>query len=147
MLQERLEMLGAEVIMTRTDDTFRTVASRVPVSRAAKPDMFISLHTNSTAETTNATNIHGFTVWFRNENSRPAAATFMNSMRYVNPLTNRNNAPSQANFYVCRPVFAPHILLEASFTNNINDFAWMINPRAQVDYAWGIINALLEYYR
>ncbi|MCL2199220.1 MAG: family 10 glycosylhydrolase [Defluviitaleaceae bacterium] len=146
MLRDRLEMLGAEVIMVRDTDVFYELIERVHVSRAAKPDMFISLHTNATAETTNATNIHGFTVWYRNPNSHPAARLFMNSMRYVNPITNRNNAPSQANFFVCRPVWSPSILLEASFTNNIQDFSWMINPQAQVDYAWGIVNALLRYY-
>lgn len=146
LLRDRLENLGAEVVMTRATDVFSTPQARVPISRAAKPDMFISLHMNSTAETTNATNIHGFTVWYRNQNSRPAAEAFMRSMRYVNPLTNRNNAPNNANFYVCRPVWAPSILLEGSFMNNINDFAWMINERRQSDYVWGIVNALLRYY-
>lgn len=146
MLTVRLERLGANVINTRETDIFSRPQDRVPINRDIKPDMFISLHTNSTAETIDATNIHGFTVWYRNPNSRPAAETFMRSMRYVNPLTNRNNAPSQANFYVCRPVWTPSILLEASFTNNIHDFAWMINERRQVDYAWGIVNALLRYF-
>jgi len=146
LLQERLEMLGANVIQVRANDTRFELIDRVHANRAAKPDMFISLHTNATAETTNATNIHGFTVWYRNQNSRPAAATFMNSMRYVNPITNRNNSPNNANFFVTRPVWSPAILLEASFTNNIHDFSWMINPRRQVDYAWGIVNALLRYY-
>lgn len=146
LLTERLEMLGAEVIQVRPFDTRLELIDRVNVNRAAKPDMFISLHTNATGETTNATNIHGFSVWYRNQNSRPAAETFMNSMRYVNPNTNRNNAPNNSNFFVVRPVWSPAILLEASFTNNINDFSWMINPRRQVDYAWGIVNALLKYY-
>jgi uncharacterized lipoprotein YddW (UPF0748 family)/N-acetylmuramoyl-L-alanine amidase len=148
MLRDRLENLGAEVVMVRdsADKRFELV-DRVAANYAVKPDMFISLHTNATAETTNATNIHGFSVWYRNENSRPAAATFMSSMRYVNPLTNRNNAPSQSNFFVCRPSWSPAILLEASFTNNIRDFSWLINERAQIDYAWGIVNALLRYYR
>lgn len=146
MLRDRLEMLGAEVVMVRDTDVFYELADRVNISRTAKPDMFISLHTNATAETTNATNIHGLTVWYRNPNSRPAARLFMNSMRYVNPITNRSNNPNQANFFVCRPVWSPSILLEASFTNNIQDFSWMINPQAQVDYAWGIVNALLRYY-
>jgi len=146
LLTERLEMLGAEVIQSRPFDTRLELADRVIANRAEKPDMFISLHTNATAETTNATNIHGFTVWYRNQNSRPAAETFMNSMRYVNPRTNRNNSPNQANFFVVRPAWSPAILLEASFTNNIHDFSWMINPRRQVDYAWGIVNALLKYY-
>ena len=146
LLGERLEMLGAEVIQVRESDVRVELIDRVRKSRTAKPDMFISLHTNATAETTNATNIHGFTVWYRNQNSRPAAATFMNSMRYVNPISNRNNSPNQANFFVCRPTWSPSILLEASFTNNIQDFAWMINERRQIDYAWEIVNALLRYY-
>jgi uncharacterized lipoprotein YddW (UPF0748 family)/N-acetylmuramoyl-L-alanine amidase len=147
LLQERLEMLGAEVILVRSSpDTRFELIDRVNANRAVKPDMFISLHTNSTAEATNATNVHGFTVWYRNQNSRPAAEVFMNSMYYVNPLTNRNRAANQANFFVCRPVWSPAILLEASFTNNIHDFSWMINQRNQVDYAWGIVNSMLRYY-
>jgi len=146
LLQERLEMLGATVVQVRTDNTRFELIDRVNVSRAIKPDMFISLHTNATGEQTDATNIHGFTVWYRNPNSRPAAEVFMNSMRYVNPLTNRTNSPNNANFFVVRPAWSPAILLEASFTNNIHDFAWMVNPRRQVDYAWGVVNALLRYY-
>jgi N-acetylmuramoyl-L-alanine amidase len=146
LIQERLEMLGAEVIQVRTDDTRIELADRVRATSAVRPDMFISLHTNATGEQTNATNIHGFTVWYRNPNSRPAAETFMQSMRYVNPISNRNNAPNNANFFVVRPTWSPSILLEASFTNNIQDFSWMINPRRQVDYAWGVVNALLRYY-
>ncbi|MCL2456699.1 MAG: N-acetylmuramoyl-L-alanine amidase, partial [Defluviitaleaceae bacterium] len=148
MLRERLEKLGAKVVLVRDSADRRfELLDRVVANRAAKPDMFISLHTNATAETTNATNVHGFTVWYRNENSRPAATVFMDSMRNVNPLSNRNNSPNHANFFVCRPSWSPAILLEASFTNNIRDFSWMINERAQVDYAWGIVNALLKYYR
>ena len=145
-LRERLEMLGAQVIMVRGTDTRLELPERVLANSAARPDMFISLHTNSTAETTNATSIHGFSVWYRNETSLPAAQIFMNVMRYVNPRTNRNNAPNQANFFVCRPSWSPAILLEASFTNNIHDFSWLINERGQVDYAWGVVNSLLRYY-
>ncbi|MCL1845972.1 MAG: family 10 glycosylhydrolase [Defluviitaleaceae bacterium] len=146
LIGERLEMLGADVVFVRDDNTRHELVDRVHANRAVKPDMFISLHTNSTAETTNATSIHGFTVWYRNANSRPAADTFLQSMRYVNPLTNRANQVNNANFFVVRPVWSPAILLEASFTNNIQDFAWMINERRQVDYAWGVVNALLRYY-
>jgi len=147
LISDRLEALGATVVRIRDGNELYTLQRRVDISRAANPDMFISLHTNSTAETTNATNIRGFTVWFRNENSRSAAETFLDVMHYVNPGTNRAGNVHQANFYVCRPVWSPAILLEASFTNNIHDFAWLINPRAQEEYARAVVNALLAYYR
>ena len=147
LITRELEALGANVVRIRNTDTFYTLQQRVDLSRAANPDMFLSLHVNATAETTDATNIRGFTVWFRNENSRPAAASFMESMYNVNPYTNRNRAPSQANFFVCRPQWSPSILLEASFTNNIHDFSWLINPRRQEEYARAVVNALLAYFR
>jgi len=146
LLADRLEMLGAEVHLVRDRDVYLTLQERVNFTPQIKPDMFISLHNNATAETTNATNIRGFTVWFRNPNSLPAADSFMRSMYSVNPGTTRNLAPSQANFFVVRPTWSPAILLEASFMNNIQDFAWMINERHQIDYVWGIVNALLRYY-
>ncbi|MCL2604765.1 MAG: family 10 glycosylhydrolase [Defluviitaleaceae bacterium] len=147
LLAERLEMLGAEIILTRSGDYRVELADRPMVSFHAMPDMFISIHSDSTAETTNAANIHGLTVWYRNPNSLPAARAFQRSLRYLNPLTNRANQVNQQNFRVCRPVWTPSILMELSFTNNINDFAWLIDPRRQVDMAWGIVNAVLGYYR
>ena len=147
LITRELEGLGATVVRSRATDVFYTLQERVDLNRNTKPDMFISLHTNATAETTDATNIRGFTVWFRNENSRPAAASFMDSMYNVNPNTNRNRAPNQANFFVCRPQWSPAILLEASFTNNIHDFSWMVNPGRQEEYARAVVNALLAYYR
>jgi N-acetylmuramoyl-L-alanine amidase len=146
-LAERLEKLGAEVHLVRGGDYDVPLLTRTHLSREVKPDMFISIHSNSTAETTNATNIHGLTMWYRNPTSQPAAQALFERLRFVNPLSNRANSINQSNFFVCRPVWSPSVLIELSFTNNINDFAWMVNPARQVDMAWGIVNALLGYYR
>jgi len=148
LLAKRLEQLGANVTIIRdTSDSFYTLQERVNISHNVMPDMFISIHANSTAETTNATNIHGFTMWYRNQVSLPAATHFMNSLHYINPLTTRHRTVHQANFFVTRPVWAPSVLIEISFMNNIQDFAWMINPKHQNELAWGIVNAILSYYR
>jgi len=81
LLAGRLRQLGAYVTIVRdTDDTFYELIDRVNISRSIKPDMFISIHANSTAETTNATNIHGFTMWYRNPNSLPLAEFFINNL-------------------------------------------------------------------
>ena len=147
LLAGRLQKLGADVTIIRdTTGSFYTLQERVDISRSIKPDMFISIHANSTAETTDATNIHGFTMWHRNVNSFPLAEFFMNSLHYINPLTTRHRTVHQANFFVCRPVWVPSVIVEISFMNNIHDFAWMINPNNQVKLAWGMVNAILGYY-
>ena len=147
LLAERLRILGADVTLVRDDDVFYTLQERVNISRSVKPDMFISIHANSTVETTDASNIHGFTMWYRNPNSLPLAEFFMNSLHDINPLTTRHRTVHQANFFVCRPVWAPSVIVEISFMNNIQDFAWMICPLNQSRLAWGMVNAILGYYQ
>jgi len=146
-LAEILENLGAQVILTRDADEGLTLSERVAINRNALPDMFISMHANSTAETTNASNIHGFSMWYRNANSRPLAQHFFEALYDINPLTNRSMSINQANFYVVRPSWAPSVLFEVSFMNNIQDFAWMIDPQNQTDLAQGIADAILDYFR
>jgi N-acetylmuramoyl-L-alanine amidase len=146
-LAANLRLLGAEVIMVRDSDVFLSLQERTNISRNALPDMFISYHANSLAETTDATNVRGLTMWYRNPLSKPAADLFIRSLHNVNPLTTRRVEPNQANFFVCRPSWTPSVILEASFMNNIDDFAWMVDPSKQDELSWGVANAILAYYK
>ncbi|MDR0843340.1 MAG: N-acetylmuramoyl-L-alanine amidase [Acidobacteriota bacterium] len=52
-LRDQLKEIGiAEIIMTRTDDTMVPLHDRVDFARAAKADMFISIHVNSLPHST-----------------------------------------------------------------------------------------------
>ena len=146
-LAERLRALGATVHLTRDRDVSIPLQDRIDLTWQTKPDLFLSLHINSVAETTNATNIRGFTVWYRNPGSAPLAQTILDNMYYVNPATNRNRNINQANFFVCRPQWTPSVLLEAGFIVNIEDFAWLVNPTQQNRMADMTVDAILEYFR
>jgi N-acetylmuramoyl-L-alanine amidase len=146
-LANRLTALGAEVKLTRADDTFLTLRERVMVSHENRPDMFISMHANSVAESTDATNIRGITYWYRNIGSKPLADHLMAETYNVNPLTTRNRGSNQSNFYVCRPVWSPSVIVEASFICNIDDFSWLISPARQNELADEIVRAILSYYK
>ena len=145
-LARELELLGAAVRLTRTQDVFLTLMERVEISRAAKPDMFISIHADSTVETTDATNIHGISFWYRNPNSKPLAEHLISELHGINPMTTRHTRANQANFFVCRPVWTPSVIVEASFMNNIWDFSWMINAENQRVLAEGLARAIVAYF-
>ncbi|MCL2820578.1 MAG: family 10 glycosylhydrolase [Oscillospiraceae bacterium] len=145
-LAERLEDLGAAVYLTRDDDSTVSLQERVNISNNHKPDLFISLHINSVAETTNATNIRGFTVWHRNPNTEDISQTMLDVMHMINPATNRHKNINQSNLFVCRPAWTPSVLLEAGFIINIDDFVWLIDPTQQDRMADATVTAILEYY-
>jgi len=145
-LAERLEALGATVHLTRDTDKDISLQERVNMSRRVKPDLFISLHINSIAETTNAKNIRGFTVWYRNPTSVDLARTLLDFMFTINPGTNRERTINHANYFVNRPQWSPTVLLEASFIINIDDFVWLIDPAEQDRMADATVEAILEYF-
>jgi N-acetylmuramoyl-L-alanine amidase len=147
-LAANLEALGAQVYLTRHYDAAVPLSWRVELSRFFKPDMFISIHCNSVAETTDSTNIRGLTMWYRGQSahSRDAAEIFMRHLHAVNPYTTRNPVVSTANHYVNRPSWAPSVIIESSFINNIHDFSWLINPVNQEALAAAIAEAVLEYF-
>ena len=145
-LANRLRDLGAEVLTVRTADEFYSLYERTEASRKVNPDMFISMHANSMGETTNASNIRGFSIWYRNALSKPLADRIINDLFTINPLTTRRQLSNQSNFYVCRPSWAPSVIVEASFMCNIDDFAWLVNPNEQAKMADALVQSILKYY-
>jgi len=145
-LAEPLTALGADVHLTRSEDITMALQQRVDLSWRLMPDLFISLHINSVAETTDAANIRGFTVWYRNAGSANIARAFLDFMHDINPQTTRHRNINQANFFVCRPQWAPSVLLEAGFIVNIDDFVWLIDPVMQDKMADATVEAILYYF-
>jgi len=59
VLREKLEVLGAEVLMTREDDTTVSLTERMDFLNRESPDLSISVHHNSVNEATDANNGRG----------------------------------------------------------------------------------------
>lgn len=58
------EYAGVKVYMTRTTDTYLTLASRAQVAINQKADLFVSLHNNANTDST----VHGASVYYPNSN-------------------------------------------------------------------------------
>jgi N-acetylmuramoyl-L-alanine amidase len=68
LLQTRL---GAEVVLTRSDDTFVPLTERTSIANAYKADLFLSIHANSSP----APAVAGTETFLLNLNSSPGAIT------------------------------------------------------------------------
>jgi N-acetylmuramoyl-L-alanine amidase len=65
------DRLGAEVVYTRDDDTFVPLETRTAIANKAQADLFISVHANSSQDTT----VRGVEVYYLNFTSDPEAMT------------------------------------------------------------------------
>lgn len=111
--KHRLEQLGATVLMTRSDDTFYTLAERLQMLNELKPDFFIAVHHNSAGLTTDL-NASGGTecYWFYTE-GKPLAEALANN---VSAASGRRNRGTAYNYYfVTRSNICPAVLLESGF--------------------------------
>ena len=121
-VQERLEQLGATVLMSRTDDTFPTLQDRWAMQQKDRPDFFIALHHNSTGLTKDTSEAKGLEVYYFD---RISASFAQNLMDTVAAATGRDtDTPKWNYFYVTRITSAPSVLFE---------FGYLVNPQEYED--------------
>jgi Uncharacterized protein conserved in bacteria len=143
-LREELQKLGAEVIMTRTGDTTISLVDRLAASRKAKPDMFISIHANSTEENADISKIFGFSVHHREAIAKELSDDISSSV--ISDLGRKDRDVNINNFYVVRGTWAPSLLIESGFVPNPYEFEWLTNETAQTSLAASLAKAIATYF-
>lgn len=143
-LQKELEALGAKVLMTRTTDATVSLTDRLNANRKARPDMFISVHSNAMEDNVDVSKIDGFSVYYREAFSKT-----LSDMVYSNTLNTLNRSAKGThvkNFYVIRGTWVPSILLETGFVTNPNEFEWLTDENAQAQLAKNIAESVKAYF-
>jgi len=139
-----LEAQGATVNLSRTGDTLPSLSDRVELSRRLRPDMFISLHTNSVSESTNSSNIRGFESFFRNNVGKEISDSLVRTVQ-TNPLYGKRSS-KQSNFFVLRPTWTPSALIETGFISNVSDFSRLTCEDEQYKLATLMVSAIANYF-
>ncbi|WP_232222940.1 N-acetylmuramoyl-L-alanine amidase [Jeotgalibaca sp. PTS2502] len=141
-LAEKLEAVGANVILTRTTDASVSLDERVWISNSYRADLFISLHYDSTPEGMSAS---GFTTYYY-DNTDSYLADLVNSKLAQNlPLP--NNGVAFGDYLVLRENTQPALLLELGYMNNDSDAAVFDNNYYRDLVSTSILQALTEYFQ
>lgn len=139
-----LELLGAEVLMTRTDDETVTLDERLSMSRMAKPDLFLSIHNNAVEVDVDATSIVGISTWYMRGISHDVASDLVN---YISSDLGRfYRKANQASLYVCRGFWAPSVILETGFICSPTEYEWLSNDQMQTELAQSIARAVVHHF-
>lgn len=125
-LQRVLESWGARVIMTRTADVHfdaqvdNDLDARVQIVNGARPDLFLSIHTNYVANA----GPRGFEVWVprcegaRNQQSRDLADLLRGELGEVWGSNEDRGTKDDHNLRVLKGTHCPAALVELEFVSN-----------------------------
>src|SRR5690625_308581 len=141
IIADKLRQSGAEVILTRTNDTSLSLENRVKISHAHLTDAFISIHYDAfETEDTHGVSTH----YYGSHGSLKLAQTIQNELSAYTGLKNRGlvNSP----FHVLRSNEHLAVLIELGFLTNDNDLAKIENEQHAHLVAEAINRALIKYF-
>ncbi|MBQ8917803.1 MAG: N-acetylmuramoyl-L-alanine amidase, partial [Oscillospiraceae bacterium] len=144
MLRYRLQLLGAEVIMTRTDDSGSTIYDRYELGQRLRPDLYIAVHHNSLAVHRDANEIFFTTGYYFYPQSEQLAKA---AVEETHRRTGRDMLEaSYAAYYVTRMTYAPSILFETGFVSNPREQQECCDSNTIYQTACGLADAICQTF-
>jgi N-acetylmuramoyl-L-alanine amidase len=139
LLYNRLKSSGANVYMTRTSDTYVSLASRVATSHNHDADAFISIHYDSIEDR----NVRGMTTYYYNN---PNLARELHSS-VINKTKLNNREVRYGNYHVLRENRQNSALLELGYLSNPTEEILVTSQQYQQSVADGLFEGVARYLK
>lgn len=136
-----LKANGYKVHMTRSEDKTVSLQDRVTFTEDVAPDIFVSIHVNSSQGTT-AT---GLETHYYHEYSLPLAKIVHKSL--VSHVASKDRGLFKSRFYVINHTTMPAILVEIGFISNDNERAELVSEKRKQATAKAIAEGIMNYYK
>jgi N-acetylmuramoyl-L-alanine amidase len=140
-LESYLCKKGANVYMTRTEDTDLSMIDRTLLIRQQDPHILISLHLNSSSNTA----VKGTSTYYRYIGFRPLSESILTRMLSLG-LNNFGNIGS-FNFSLSGPTEYPNCLVEVAFLSNAEDEKRIQDPSFHRDVAKQIYKGIEDWLK
>ncbi|WP_101844392.1 SH3 domain-containing protein [Halobacillus sp. Marseille-P3879] len=141
-LKSTLEQNGADVIMTRSNDSYLSLSARTALSNASKGDAFISVHYNSVPQSIKAS---GINTYFSGSSTRTLASNVQAGVTKETGL--RDRGIRKGTFHVLRYNDKPSILVELGFLSDMKEEKTVQSSSYHSKAGQGITNGLIQYFQ
>lgn len=141
LLSNKLQAAGANVILTRTYDTYLSLNSRVRTSQYHGADAFISIHYDSI----NDRSVRGTTSFYYHSYQKKLATVLHSSIVQSTKLKNRG--ARFGDYHVLRENKQKAVLLELGYLSNPAEEALVSTAQYQERAAEGIYQGLARYFK
>lgn len=141
-MQALLEKDGkVKVVMTRTGDTYPSLAERPQLANSLKADLFISIHANKAT----APSATGSETYYYHDNSL-ALAKIINT-HLVAATKIRDRGVKKEAFKVIKDTTMPAVLVEAGFLSNTSDAKMLYDDASQNRISAELVAGMYEFLK
>jgi len=144
-LEKSLKALGAEVIMTRTDDSTFSLDYRMEFLNDTLPDLCISVHHNSINDDTDPSRVRGYVGLYCNANGRLLTETVSASV--TDELKILERTPSFQKLAMCRNYKFPQTLMELGFMCSAYEYELMQQDGYAKRCADSAARGIVDYFK
>lgn len=141
-LKEELQKRGANVVMTREDDSFVDLYARPEIAKHKDALICISIHANSMVDG-NPLERHGVSVFYYNEHAKLLADTIKTKM--ASDLKLKDDGTRYSSFVLTRPTMPVSVLIETAYMPNPDEYLKLTNKHFQQKTAKTIADGLEDY--
>ncbi|UCZ52841.1 N-acetylmuramoyl-L-alanine amidase [Bacillus shivajii] len=144
VLQRKLQMAGANVVMIRETDVYPTITQRVNLANSSTAHAFVSVHANASIYES----AHG-TETFWNDNHHGAASQQLAAYvqrHLIDQLQTRDRRVKHGGFGVISHTIMPSILAEVGFITNRAEADRIRTFEFKEKSAEGIYKGLIEFF-
>lgn len=139
-VRDMLVKKGYVVQMTRDSDEYVSLQDRVAISENFKPDIFISIHVNSST----GTEASGIETHYYHQESIMLAQTLHASL--ASAIDTKNRGLFKSKFYVINHTTVPAILMEIGFISNSAERAELNGSARKKATAKAIVEGVENYF-
>lgn len=144
-VEAKLKKAGAQVLMTRSGDTFPSLQARTEYAKNNFAETFVSIHGNSATPSANGTEVFYDTSGNPNgAESRILAQYIQNNIVRMAGMNDRRT--KDTGFYVIKNNNVAAVLVELGFMTNKSDASKLNSDRYKDIYAEAIYQGLVQYY-
>ncbi len=140
-VEKMLNKKGYIVATTRDDDKYVSLQERVDMSEVFNPDIFVSIHVNSS----NSSTPYGIETHYYKDNSLTLAKNMHAAM--LNNINSKDRGLFKSKFYVINHTSAPAVLLEIGFISNPQERAQLVTESRKNATAKAIVEGIDAYFK
>ena len=142
-LNTQLQAKGIKTVMTRETDDNVLMSDRAEKILSSNATILVSIHCNSTGETSDAEQIKGTSTYYRYPGFKPLSDIMYKKMLELG--LGQWGVTGNFNFSLSGPTQLPNVLVETAFLSNPEDEMKLIDPEFRKQIAAKIISGLEEF--